>query len=186
METHEKFRTFADVFDELPRNVQYNLRTAVCKTLNVKPSDFYRLLAYPYDETTAYKRGTFFYLFDGFYKNLPKLAEISKGYQTLGINKNPSNTRIVNERQYLVQARNEAVIKNEPAPELYVETYLKPYWNATKTVKVTRHGVTHTQCPRPLNKSGRAVVNSFDGRVMSGASIFFPNKKRSMQIYTAV
>ena len=178
METQEKFKTYADVFGELPRNVQYNLRGAVCKTLNIKASDFYRLLAYAFDGTEKYGRGTFFYYFRYFL--------LALSYDINSIEWASLPFRINCEREYLAQARNEAVIQNRPVPELYPETFLKPYWNETKTALVTRHGVTHTQCPRPLNKSGRSVVNTFDGQVMSGASMFFLNKQRSSQYYTAV
>ena len=178
METQEKFKTYADVFGELPRNVQYNLRGAVCKTLNIKASDFYRLLAYAFDGTEKYGRGTFFYYFRYFL--------LALSYDINSIEWASLPFQINCEREYLAQARNEAVIQNSPAPELYPETFLKPYWNEMKTALVTRHGVTHTQCPRPLNKSGRSVVNTFDGQVMSGASMFFPNKQRSSQYYTAV
>ena len=186
METQEKIKTYADVFGELPRNVQYNLRAAVCKTLNIKPSDFYRLLAYRFDETEKHTRGTFFYYFDGLYNSLPYLTELSQQYEAIGLKRSLLKSVIANEREYIAQARAEAIIKDVPNPALYPETYLKPRWNATKTGTVTRHGVTHTQCPRPLNKSGRSIVNTYDGQVMSGASMFFPDIKRSKQIYTAV
>lgn len=189
METQEKIKTYADVFGELPRNVRYNLQCDVCKTLNIKPSDFYRLLAYRFDEKAEHTRGTFFYYFTAMVNDWDMLCEnptIKEAFDNKQIYFSVPKNLIKAERQYIAEARVEAIIKVAPNPALYPETYLKPYWNATKTETVTRHGVTHTQCPRPLNKSGRSIVNAYDGQVMSGASMFFPDKKRSMQIYTAV
>lgn len=166
METQEKFKTYADVFGELPRNVQYNLRGAVCKTLNIKASDFYRLLAYAFDyEVNDLKVGTFFRYF-----HLLGMVIDRKSHTREEVSRLIDSS--INE---IVQARNEAVIQNRPAPELYPETFLKPYWNETKTAMVTRHGVTHTQCPKPPKRL--RISQAIGTQFTQLESAFFRNGK---------
>lgn len=178
METQEKFKTYADVFGELPRNVQYNLRGAVCKTLNIKASDFYRLLAYVIGQAVEDTQGTFFFYFAklikdwGFLCENPKLRKALDNKQIyFGVPK----SLIKAEREYIAQARNEAVIQNRPAPELYPETFLKPHWNANKTALVTRHGVTHTQCPKPPKRL--RISQAIGTQFTQLESAFFRNGK---------
>lgn len=169
METQEKIKTYADVFGELPRNVRYNLESAVCKALKIKAWDFYRLLAYAFDDTGKYGRGTFFYYFN--YFALTLTYDMNESIERASL-----SFRISYEREYLTQARNEAAIQNRPAPELYPETFLKPHWNATKTATVTRHGVGDTRIRKPLSKKlGRARI--FEINVLDNVSLFFRNSK---------
>lgn len=165
METQEKFKTYADVFGELPRNVQYNLRGAVCKTLNIKASDFYRLLAYAFDGTAEYARGTFFCYMNDFIsqyndESFRKQYLENRLYLGILISFGTPKSIVVNERKWIIQARNEAVIQNRPAPELYPETFLKPYWNETKTAMVTRHGVGDTRITKPLKKKKPSTIHN--------------------------